>query len=282
MEKYEFVANNEDTAVEAIDAQQLRQYIKDCDLLAQKIAESIEQKTNNGINIEKLSEVLNRQPDNNQTLLNLLINLYKNVFDENRNPIVSNKTKVREILNNLSNESLEYDLSFDALNKIGSNGRLMRSILDIVNENNQRNISITELNPTPSIMAAEVLHNMGYFFHYPLVVDYTIATKGVKELPQDIQQSGYKLVEWDVTKSSLPTLSAQVELLVYRDSINDLPELNSESLVAEISANVKDNGFLLAVFRTQLSSAETLLNQLMGIYDRNHIQILIYFFLVFR
>ena len=267
MEKYQFVPNDEDNAIEDIDAQQLRQYINDCDLLAKKIAESFERKaqTNNGLNNEKLFELINKNIESNETLLNSLTNLYKSVFDENGNPVNNqniNENILRKILNNPSNESTEYDLSFDKLNKIETNGRLMRSILDIVNENNQRNISIAELNASHSLMAPEVLHNMGFFFHYPLVVDYTIATNDVKGLSQDVQKSGYQFVEWDTSKANLPTLSAPVDLLLYKDCLNQTLE---ESVFSELATNVKDNGFLLAVFRTQLSSAEHILNQLTGL-----------------
>jgi hypothetical protein len=222
----------------------------------------LDNQNNKDNNNEKLNKLLKLPNNDNQILLKLLISLYQSIFDENGN-LVNERIINEESIKKLINEN-NYDLSLDILNLTSTNGRLMRSILDIVNENNQRNISIAEVNSGNGIMAKDVLYNMGFFFHYPLVVDYTIANNNIKNLPQDLQNSGYHLINWDRTKTNFPTLSAPVDLLIYKDS-TDFWDLNFESFSSELYNYVRDGGFLLGIFRTKLSSAERLLNQFSGI-----------------
>ncbi len=265
MEKYEFVPNIEDNAIEEINAKELTDYISSCDMIAlklSKIFKKLDNQNNKDNNNEKLNKLLKLPNNDNQILLKLLISLYQSIFDENGN-LVNERIINEESIKKLINEN-NYDLSLDILNLTSTNGRLMRSILDIVNENNQRNISIAEVNSGNGIMAKDVLYNMGFFFHYPLVVDYTIANNNIKNLPQDLQNSGYHLINWDRTKTNFPTLSAPVDLLIYKDS-TDFWDLNFESFSSELYNYVRDGGFLLGIFRTKLSSAERLLNQFSGI-----------------
>lgn len=272
MEKYEFVGHNEDQAIEDIDLHELQQYVNQCNVLAEKIAESVGEKAfqKGETSSEAVHRIVNTTVSDSQTLLNLLINLYKSVFDENGNPV--NNAKVNELIvrrilmtaRTSDEQRSQYDLALDRMNAIQSNERLLRSLLDIVNENGQRNISIAEVNPSSSVLAPAILHNMGFYFHYPLVVDYSVVTPDLKSLPQDIQESGYQFLEWDTSKTNLPTLSAPVDLLIYKDSANDLTEVNFESLCAQLANNVRDNGFLLAVFRSRFSAAETLIAHLSG------------------
>ncbi|XP_054154671.1 fatty acid synthase-like isoform X2 [Oppia nitens] len=300
MEKYQWVANDEDRAIEEVDRRRLTQYIDDCNVFVRKIAECLgndmvvnvaeSDADNNNDQLAKLLNRLNGTTDNtgaaadnnnSEVLLRTLNGLYRTVYDVNGNPVTDDLKQRRQLLKQYlssTNQSVDSCLQVeeDLLDSAGhTNMRLMRSMLDIVNENNQRQISIAELNTGSGtgIMAADVLHSMGYFFHYPLVVDYTVATPDPKSLPDDVQSKGYRLVDWDVSSSSsgagaklgCPTLEAPVDLLIYRDSYTAIADTAAiESLVADMSrsAAVKDNGFLFALFRQQLSPADQLINQL--------------------
>lgn len=104
---------------------------------------------------------------------------------------------------------------------------------------------------------------MGYFFHYPLVVDYLVATKDPKALPKEIQNAGYQVVNWNATTSTLPTIEAPADLFVYKDSL-ELNKINWQVLATNVANNVKEGGFLFAVFRSNLCKAESLLRHLAG------------------
>ena len=112
-------------------------------------------------------------------------------------------------------------------------------------------------------MAKDLLHNMGYFFHYPLVVDYTVATKDSKSLPKDVKNAGYQLVDWNASSSTLPTIEAPADLFVYKDT-SELNNMNWQVFAKEVADNVKEGGFLFAVFRSTLCKAESLLSHLTG------------------
>lgn len=109
----------------------------------------------------------------------------------------------------------------------------------------------------------DLLQHMGYFFHYPLVVDCVLATKDSKALPKEVQNAGYQLVDWNISNSTLPTIEAPADLLVYKDS-PELAKMNLKTFAKDVANNVKEGGFLFAVFRSKLCKAETLLNHITG------------------
>lgn len=105
---------------------------------------------------------------------------------------------------------------------------------------------------------------MGFFFHYPLVVDYHLATKNIQTIPEDIKQNpDHKLTNWDITKSTLPTIETPADLLIYRDS-SELKILDLQIFLKDIANNIKEGGFLFAMFRSQLTEAEIFLNNILG------------------
>ncbi|CAG2111003.1 unnamed protein product [Medioppia subpectinata] len=260
MEKYEWVPHTEDQAIEAPDAQRLRKYISDCNLLVDKISDSLgadynQTKRNLFIKSDdkrnSLSALIARLSDttgaDEEVVLRLLFNLHNTLFDENGNSVgADSKAMVGLCRKFLADNGLQYDLSLDLLNKVHSNGRLMRSVLDIVNENNQRQIAVAELNIGRAIMAPAVLYNMGFFFHYPLVVVICY--------------------RWPLQFRC--NLRGHLDD-IYRDRVGDVATASFEALVADMAGSVKESGFLFAVFRTQLAPADSLLFQLSDINISN-------------
>lgn len=112
-------------------------------------------------------------------------------------------------------------------------------------------------------MLKDLLQHMGSFFHYPLVVDCVLATKNTKTLPKEVQNAGYQLVDWNIANSTLPTIEAPADLLVFKDA-PELAKINLKVFAKDVASNVKEGGFLFAVFRSKLCKAETLLNHITG------------------
>lgn len=260
MEKYEFVPFDEPMAIETIDLNDLKDYVQNCELLFQVIKQAAAQST--FIFNDKLNNILKQNPNDNQVLLKILIQFYRTIIDENGNVIGDGKinwpTAQKIITEN------EFDLSKDILNCCHKNDRLMRSTLDVVNENGLRNLTIVEANYNGQIMIDNVISNMSAYFHYPLVVDYLLTTKSIKAVPEELQKSANKLINWDnVNNSKLPLIESPADLFLFKDSF-DLFPINLELFTKELFANIKEGGFLFAVFRSQISNAEKMIYNFIG------------------
>ncbi len=281
MEKYEFVPFTEAGAIEDVDARELQSYIYSCNLVADRLAALLQK--GDSAKGASISAILHRPHADNEVLLKLLAEMYKSVVDENGNPTGQNISSdlVRKIV-----AENKLDFSKDLLNLVTKNGRIMRSSLgmisryhnrlstnsylrlfvDVVNENCLRNMNVIEANYSTGSIVKDLLQHMGYFFHYPLVVDCVLATKDTKALPKEVQNAGYQLLDWDtVSSSTLPTIEAPADLLVYKDS-PELAKMNLKTFAKDLAGNVKEGGFLFAVFRSKLCKAESLLNHITGQY----------------
>ena len=265
MEKYEFVPFNEPNAIEEIDARELQNYIDQCNLVAEILADATFLKKNTSSEVkassvqgDRLAAILRAPLEEKQVLLKLLVTLYKTIFDENGNQI--NRPTVELLYRTIKENDL--NISQDLLNSVSKNGRLMRSILDIVCENGLRNMTVVEVNYEKGSIAKDLQYQMGFFFHYPLLFDYTLATKDSKSLPKEIQNLGYQMVDWNPANSTLPTLEAPADLLVFKDVPTKLNKLNLQVFTKDIADNVKEGGFVFAIFRSQLCKAENFLSNL--------------------
>lgn len=137
-------------------------------------------------------------------------------------------------------------------------------MVDIVNENGNRTLSIFEANYSNSVAIKDLLQHMGSFFHYPLAVDYALATRDSKAITDDQKPAGSTVVDWGVSKSKLPTLDSVADLLIYRETAETAKLLDMKSFSNEMATNVKENGFVLAMFRSKLTKAERFVHSLTG------------------
>ena len=192
-------------------------------------------------------------------LLKLLTELSKRCVEENQN------IDTNEILNNLFSKP-EFDLSLDVINQVSSNERLFRSLLDIVSENYvpKKEIKVLELNQTKALMAEEVDNYLSTYHIYPIDVNYTIAVQSLDSIPEEYKQKAFKTIEWKASNSSVfPSNAPTADLIVYKDSY-DLWQIDVEKHLKGTYDSLSDKGFLLTLFRYQLTEPEMALNQMNG------------------
>lgn len=135
---------------------------------------------------------------------------------------------------------------------------------DIVNENGIRTMNILEANYSGSVAIKDLLQHMGNFFHYPLVVEYVLATRDSKTIAETLKPAGATVVDWDVSKSKLPTLDTVADLLIYRETPETAKAIDMATFSTDMATNVKENGFVLAMFRSKLTKAERYVHSLTG------------------
>ena len=82
LESYQFVANEDTNAIEECDKQVVKEYLKVCSSMANKIKEMVDSKMPANVEITDEKSYIADIKDN-QVLLNILNELYKSCLDEN-------------------------------------------------------------------------------------------------------------------------------------------------------------------------------------------------------
>ena len=192
------------------------------------------------------------------TLLKAL-NLLVDQKDLKNNFVISN-----EILNDLR-QKLEFDVSKDIINLAGRNERMIRPMLDTVNENVApiRQLNVLEMNVTNGIIGPDISQMQIETFIVSISIGYTIAhsnlelTKEMKEL----KIGGYNTTKWDYQTDNFPQdIKEQFNLIIHRDSF-ELWTIDLNEYFKSASKVLKDNGFVLAVFRSKVTTPEIILNE---------------------
>ncbi|CAG2111951.1 unnamed protein product, partial [Medioppia subpectinata] len=258
LESYQFVANEETIAIDESLKKSVKEYIKVCSSLADKIKQLIEtkdSKVNANITDDLVNKYLNDMKDN-QILLKILNEVYKGCIDENQN-IDTNRLLVD------IQAKPEYDLSRDLINQVSKNEHLIRSLVDIVNESHvpKKELKVLEINLTNGLMAKEVDSQLASSHIYPIDVSYTIAVKSKDTLSDDYKE--FKTIEWNPSGSTFPQEVTMANLIIIRDS-HDLWQLDTDSQMQDIYDVVTDKGYLMGVFRYQMTEPELALNQMNG------------------
>jgi fatty acid synthase len=202
-------------------------------------------------------------------ILKIFNSILNSITDENQN--IENRSidkTFNELINEIKNTP-EFDITKDIINKVSTNERFIRPLIDIVSENNipKKEIKVLEINLSNAIMAAEVESHLACAHIYPISVDYTIANKSIENLHEDYKNKSFKLIEWDHKQSSFPSEISTVDLIIYRDC-QELWYLNLDNYLQEIYDKTANKGFLLSVFRYKFTEPELVLNQ---IYKNNSI-----------
>ncbi|CAG2102821.1 unnamed protein product, partial [Medioppia subpectinata] len=88
--------------------------------------------------------------------------------------------------------------------KVSKNEHLIRSLLDIVSENNvpKKEIRVLEINLTNGLMAREVDNHLASAAIYPIDVNYTIALKSIDGIHDDYRNKSFKLMQWSPKQNS--------------------------------------------------------------------------------
>ena len=160
LEKYEFIPFNEENAIENYNRNEISKYLNVCTAICKQILE------NNifQVNKEKLMSHLkliqvdqreiNKMTINineDQTLLKTL-HFIANEKHFHRHNELSDKLKYNF-------DKLEFDISKDIINLVGRNERLIRPLIDTVNENVIPNnkLNVLEINMTNGIIGSDIL-----------------------------------------------------------------------------------------------------------------------------
>ena len=269
LEKYEFVPYFEDNAIENSFKKQILTYINACSYVVQEMIKNSEKENASDKLIlinddcekfdEKLFDEMTTNFKDDQTLLKLLNDLLKEQNESKNGTNWVNKIKKQV-------KTIEDEIEKDLINLIGRNERLIRPMLDTVNENCSpiKELKVVEINLTNGLIGVDVIEMQAETFLVQIAIDYTFVHKEIQSIQniEEIQNGDYNLVEWNCLESVFPNVNSDVNLIIHRDSIElwrvDLTEYMKSAL-----NTIKNKGFMLAVFRTKLTQTEKLLFNLM-------------------
>jgi fatty acid synthase len=216
---------------------------------------------NNGHKPEEEELVRNylKEEKEEYVLLKIFNKMLTSFKDENQN---TDFERLKEFIDD-SRIKPEFDITKDIINKVSTNERFIRSLIDIISENNipKKEIKVLEINLSNAIMAAEVESHLACAQIYPIIVDYTIANNSIENLHEDYKNKSFKLIEWDHKQSSFPSEIPTVDFIIYRDC-EELWHLNLDNYLQEIYDKTVNKGFLLSVFRYKYTEPELALNQI--------------------
>ena len=209
LDSYQFLANEDMEAIEKNDKNLRLEYLKVCSLIASKVRKRYENNNNeNEFNFsnEKIIQKYFDDFNEDYVLLKILMKLNDSFVDDNQNLITQSATKQRinEVFAGLKTDH-KLNLNLDLINQFSKNEHLIRSLLDIVSENNvpKKDIKVLEINLTNGLMAKEVDNHLASAAIYPIDVNYTIAVKPNEEIPDDLKDRSFKLNEWNTKTSQL-------------------------------------------------------------------------------
>ena len=187
--------------------------------------------------------------------------IQKQTVDNNKNAV---DLKVNEVAAQVLAKP-EFDLSGDVVNQVSKNERLIRSLLDIVSENNvpKKEIKVFEINLTNALMADEVDNHLASAAIYPIEVDYSVALKSMDNINEDLKKKTFKFSEWDPKSSNFPSDITLTNLVIVKDS-PELWDLKTDNFAQELYDNISGKGFLISVHRYRLTEPEMALNKLNG------------------
>ena len=274
LEKYSFIPHQEDNAIENYDKNQLTKYINVCSAICKKILEKTKfnintnELINNLKNVkvdDKLIEEMTIQIHEDHTLLNCLNSILTSQNDVNRNVVDCNEL-IDEIRQ--KSEKLEFDLSKDILNLVGKNERLIRPLLDTVNENVTpiKELKVLETNTTNGIIGRDIIQTQTETFIVSINIGYTVAHKDTEKIKTIEELQGtdaFNFIDWNTYNCDFPeNVKDQVNLIIHRDSF-DLWSLDFSEYFNSALKILKENGFVLGVFRSKITQPEIILNELM-------------------
>ena len=265
-EKYQFIPYYEDDAIESYNRNETIKYLNVCSSICKQILEN--QKFNfksDKITIDleniqfdqKLIDEISNNEDH--TLLKSLYSVLSIQKNFNNN--------IQET-NDLTEKAQRFDISKDIINLVGRNERLIRPLIDTVNENVNplKELRVLEVNTTNGIIGVDISQILNETFIVPVAVEYTIAHKNPEEIKQikELENIGdCEIVEWIHYNNDFPeNINKDVNLIIHRDSL-ELWNVDLNNYFNSALKVLKENGFLLAVFRSKITKPEIILNELL-------------------
>ena len=205
------------------------------------------------ISTEKM-EAYRHYDKETHVLFNIFYELYKSMKDENQN---ITPDKLKTYINEIQSKSI--DLQKDIINDMTLNEKLIRSLTDIVSENNvpKKEVKVTEINLSRKLLAEAIEKNMSFFQMTPTFVNYNLILESKEDISENFKEMS---TIWDI-KDEIQIKTS--DLIILRDS-QELWELSLEKLMKQINDSINGNGFLLTVAKYQLTEPELALNSVLN------------------
>ena len=200
-------------------------------------------------------EVIERQRYDNSEH-KVMLKILDRICGENQNILRLNS--VEDIVKVVETDK-SLDLTRDVVNQVSKNERLIRTLIDIVSENNatKRELKVTEINLTGDVLAEEVESYLANSQIMSTDVDYKLMVKSVETVSETIRS---KATEWE--SKDMPDLPMS-DLIIYRDS-TELWNINTEELVRKFNEAIVENGFIVIVGRYRMTEPEEAINSLIN------------------
>ena len=201
------------------------------------------------ISSEKLEEY-RQMKKRNHVMFNILDKLYNLAAPEKHN-----LSHLSLILFRILTEEMKYnkdlDLEKDVINIVSKNERLIRSLTDIVCENNvnKRELNVTEINLSSDKFVEEVEQNMTFFKTMTTDIVYDLVVKSTENISENLRE---RANVWDFKQN--PIIESK-DLIILRDT-QELWKQNLEVLIKQLKTDLCDKGFLLIVARYQFVEPE--------------------------
>ncbi|XP_054160820.1 fatty acid synthase-like [Oppia nitens] len=159
----------------------------------------------------------------------------------------------------------EYDFVKDITNEIHTNDLLLRSLVDIVNENlvPQKSVKVIEINLTQGLLAKEIENLITNYNLLPIDVDYKLIVRSIDVLLNDLSlQDRYAASVWQTSDSDFPTDISIGDFIMFRDSqhIYDDINIDVDKFILNLSDYIVSNGFLLTIHKYMFTDTEMMLN----------------------
>ena len=257
LEKFRFVPYDEDNALEESERQELGDYIEVCTSLTRMALEA------SGKRHEEIQEMLSGHkeaadnvlkaylvaPQEEHTLLRILKELI----------IADKKVSLEDNLKNILSQYGD-ELSKDVVANVFSKQSMLRPAIDVVIESlTSPKLNILEVSSSPVVLE-EQIKSLVNSSGYNLAVNYTLAH--LSNDNQSAELADTKVNEWNVTKSPLPSEPSTIDMIVYNDNIssdNISNGVNIQTISESLYSMTKDNGFVVALLRTNTTPAERLI-----------------------
>jgi hypothetical protein len=217
LEKYEFVANNEDNVIESADKKSLVEYIQVCCALGQRLTEmspKVNKLKMNGYKFadeEVVQKYVNRKENSqeatNHVLLRVINELSALKIDDNSNIIVGKDDKQQVVEFDVALKQIfgkpENNITLDYINSMAANERLIRPSLDLVLENSfEKNLKVLEISPNNNLLVQTIINTLRHSSISVMNFDYIVANPMPSTLPDDVKSLGLKMLEWDLQNSN--------------------------------------------------------------------------------
>ena len=244
IEKYIFIEN---------DANIFHHYLNNFLNETDRLSKILLKKFNNLDGIDKLEEIYQEEDEvgrNENWKFPANINLHEILSNDND-----------EILKMLQNYFLQNEIDLFSINKIFELEQVIRPIIDIVIENLPKKIFVYEITFYPENKLSESIMSIINNSFFNLNSKYLLGCPNI-----NAQINGIDTILWNPLENIYPACKEKMHFTIYKHPFTDFDRpdsLDLNKLVNYFHDITKENGFLLAIFRTNSIPCENTLHKLL-------------------